>query len=102
MSYKTAPLTENSTYKLLINEQGKINYKGQELVNQNGIHQLALVLSKNKLTFPQLAFLDSNGNLVMNVPQYFSKTKINPVLDYFIEEGYLKGTYGDWLQAKKH
>lgn len=88
--------------KLLINEQGKINYKGQELVNQNGIHQLALVLSKNKLTFPQLAFLDSNGNLVMNVPQYFSKTKINPVLDYFIDEGYLKGTYGDWLQAKKH
>ena len=88
--------------KLAINEKGKINYQGQELVNQNGIHQLALALSNNKLTFPHFAFLDSNGRIVMNVPQYFSKTKINPVIDYFTEDGYLKGTYGDWLQSKKN
>ncbi len=88
--------------KLMINEQKVIKYKGRELVNQNGIHQLALGLSKNQLSFPNYAFLDSDGNLVMNVPQYFSKTQIDPVLDYFIDEGYLKGTYSDWLKTKKN
>lgn len=87
--------------KLFINNPETINYKEQEFKNVNGVHQLALALAKNKLTFPHVAFLDSDGNLVMNVPQYFAKTEINPVLDYFIEEGYLKANYGDWLKSKK-
>ena len=88
--------------KFMINEKKTIKYKGRELINQNGIHQLALGLSKNQLSFPNYAFLDSDGNLVMSVPQYFSKTQIDPVLDYFIDEGYLKGTYSDWLKTKKN
>ena len=88
--------------KFMINENKTIKYKGREFVNQNGIHQLALGLSKNKLSFPHYAFLDSEGNLVMNVPQYFNKNEINPVLDYFIDEGYLKSTYSDWLKSKKN
>ena len=88
--------------KFMINESKTINYKGKEFINQNGIHQLALGLSKNQLSFPHYAFLDSEGNLVMNVPQYFSKKQIDPVLDYFIDEGYLKATYSDWLKSKKN
>ncbi|MFL2582526.1 MAG: DUF255 domain-containing protein [Flavobacteriales bacterium] len=88
--------------KFMINEKKTIKYKGRELINQNGIHQLALGLSKNQLSFPNYAFLDSDGNLVMSVPQYFSKNQIDPVLDYFIDEGYLKGTYSDWLKTKKN
>ena len=86
----------------MINEKKTIKYKGREFINQNGVHQLALGLSKNQLSFPNYAFLDSDGNLVMSVPQYFGKTQIDPVLDYFIDEGYLKGTYGDWLKTKKN
>ena len=48
-----------------------------------------------------IAFLDKNGQLIMKVPQYFGKKEINPVLDYLIEEGYLKARYSDWLNAKK-
>ena len=88
--------------KFMINEKKTIKYKGREFINQNGVHQLALGLSKNQLSFPNYAFLDSDGNLVMSVPQYFGKTQIDPVLDYFIDEGYLKGTYGDWLKTKKN
>ncbi len=88
--------------KLLFNEKKTINYKGREFVNQNGIHQLALGLSKNQLSFPYYAFLDSNGNLVMNASRYFGKTQIDPVLDFFLDEGYLKGTYSDWLKTKKN
>ena len=86
----------------MINESKTINYNGKEFINQNGIHQLALGLSKNQLSFPHYAFLDSEGNLVMNVPQYFNKNEINPVLDYFIDEGYLKATYSDWLNTQKN
>lgn len=88
--------------KFMINESKTINYKGKEFINQNGIHQLALGLSKNQLSFPHYAFLDSEGNLVMNVPQYFNKNEIDPVLDYFIDEGYLRATYSDWLKSKKN
>tara|TARA_B100000674_G_scaffold207439_1_gene169590 strand:+ start:3234 stop:4700 length:1467 start_codon:yes stop_codon:yes gene_type:complete len=87
--------------KFMIDEKKAINYKGRELINENGIHQLALGLSKNQLSFPHYAFLDSDGNLVMSVPQYFGKTQIDPVLDYFIDEGYLRSTYSDWLKTKK-
>jgi thioredoxin-related protein len=86
----------------MINESKTINYQGTEFTNKNGIHQLALGLSKNQLSFPHYAFLDSDGNLVMNVPQYFSKKQIDPVLDYFADEGYLKGTYSDWLKTRKN
>jgi thioredoxin-related protein len=88
--------------KFMINESKTINYQGTEFTNKNGIHQLALGLSKNQLSFPHYAFLDSDGNLVMNVPQYFSKKQIDPVLDYFVDEGYLKGTYSDWLKTRKN
>ena len=87
--------------KFFINEQGTITHNGQEFKFENGVHQFAFYLSRNKLSFPNIAFLDEKGNLVMNVPQYFKRTQMNPVLDYFIEEGYLKGTYGDWLKTKK-
>ena len=86
--------------KFMINESKTITYKGKEFINQNGIHQLAVGLSKNQLSFPHYAFLDSEGNLVMNVPQYFNKNEIDPVLDYFIDEGYLRASYSDWLKSK--
>lgn len=87
--------------KLIMTDQGVINYKGKPLKNVNGIHQLAMVLSQNKLEFPAFAILDSDGNLVSKVPQYFFKTEVNPVIDFFIEEGYRNGTYADWLKTKK-
>lgn len=87
--------------KFMITDQEVISYKGQELKNEKGVHQLAMVLSQNKLQFPMFAILDANGNLITKVPQYFFKTEVNPVLDFFIEEGYRNGTYADWLKAKK-
>ncbi len=90
-----------NSVKFIITEQGTINYNGQELKNVGGIHQLAMVLSQNQLQFPMFAILDSDGNLITKVPQYFFKTEVNPVLDFFIEEGYRNGTYTDWIKTKK-
>ena len=73
--------------KLAVNSNEIINYFDKEYKNENGIHDLIYVLSQNQLVFPQFAFLDQNGKLIMKVPQYFGKTEINPVLDYFIDEG---------------
>ena len=87
--------------KLAINSEEIVTYFDKEYKNVNGIHDLAYMLSQNQLIFPQFVFLDENGRLIMKVPQYFGKTEIDPVLDYFIEEGYLNAVYGDWLKAKK-
>ena len=87
--------------KLAVNSNEVITYFDKEYKNVSGIHNLVYLLSQNQLVFPQFVFLDKNGKLIMKVPQYFGKTEIDPVLDYFIEEGYLSTNYGDWLKAKK-
>jgi thioredoxin-related protein len=101
------PITANKinsnlhAVKLAINSEEIVTYFDKEYKNVNGIHDLAYMLSQNQLIFPQFVFLDENGRLIMKVPQYFGKTEIDPVLDYFIEEGYLNAVYGDWLKTKK-
>jgi thioredoxin-related protein len=86
--------------KLNVNETRDITYNGQTLKNVNGVHQLSLALMQNKVSFPTHSFLDSEGNLIMRVPQFFTPKLIDPVLDYFIEEGYKTGNFGDWQKAK--
>tara|TARA_B110000211_G_C13981525_1_gene509626 strand:- start:535 stop:1149 length:615 start_codon:yes stop_codon:yes gene_type:complete len=86
--------------KLDVNETASINYIGQVLKNVNGVHQLSLALMQNKISFPTHSFLDSEGNLIMRVPQFFAPKLIDPVLDYFIDEGYKTGNFGDWQKAK--
>lgn len=86
--------------KLDISEVRDIKYKGQVLKNVNGVHQLSLALMQNNISFPTHSFLDSEGNLIMRVPQFFTPSEIDPVLDYFIEEGYKTGNFGDWQKAR--
>ena len=86
--------------KFLISDTVSYKHLGALYKNVNGINQLAFYLTKNQLSFPNFSFLDSQGNLITNVPQYFAETQINPVLDYFTEEGYKKSTYGDWLRNR--
>lgn len=86
--------------KFLINDTVSYNHLGALYKNVNGINQLAFYLTKNQLSFPNFSFLDSQGNVITNVPQYFAETQINPVLDYFTEEAYKKSTYGDWLKNR--
>lgn len=101
------PITANKinknfhAVKLYINDTSTFEYKGNLYKNIQGYNQLALSLARNNLKFPQYAFLDEQGNLVMNVPQYFGPNEINNVLDYFIEEAYKTVSYPDWLKARK-
>jgi len=86
--------------KLNANEKTPIKYRDQTLVNVNGVHQLSIALMQNSVSFPTHSFLDNEGNLIMRVPQFFAPKSIDPVLDYFIEEGYKAGNFGDWQKAK--
>jgi len=86
--------------KLNANEKTPIKYRDQTLVNVNGVHQLSIALMQNSVSFPTHSFLDNEGNLIMRVPQFFAPKSIDPVLDYFIEEGYKTGNFGDWQKAK--
>ena len=86
--------------KLHVNEKNPIKYRDQILVNVNGVHQLSMALMQDNASFPTHSFLDNEGNLIMRVPQFFAPKSIDPVLDYFIEEGYKTGNFGDWQKAK--
>lgn len=87
--------------KLYINDTSSFTYQGKVYKNVQGYNQLAVALARNNLKFPQYAFLDEKGNLVMNVPQYFGPNEINGVLDYFIEEAYKTVSYPDWIKGRK-
>lgn len=86
---------------LSIYEAREIMYKGKVLKNVGGVHQLPQALLQNQFTFPTISFLDTSGNLIMKVPQYFEPGKIDPVFQYFIEEGYKTGTFAEWKKAKE-
>lgn len=86
--------------RFLVSDTASYKHLGAIYKNVNGINQLAFYLTKNKLSFPNFSFLDSQGNLITNVPQYFAENQINPVLDYFTEEGFKKSAYGDWLKNR--
>lgn len=87
--------------KLYINEQNDITYKGKTYKFENGAHQLAIALMSNNIRFPNFSFLDNNGNLVMNVPQYFESNQMIPVFDYFNEKAYTKFPYQEWLKNRR-
>lgn len=87
--------------KFNIFEKRSIQHNGNEYKNIEGVHQLAMVLMQNKPAFPSMSFLDSKGDLIMRVPQFFEPKLVDPVLQYFIEEGYKKGTFGEWKTAKE-
>lgn len=87
--------------KLYLNDQNTISYKGKDYAFENGVHQLALLLMNNNFRFPHFAFLNEEGNLVMNVPQYFEGDKMLPVLDYFNESGYLQAPFQEWLKNRE-
>lgn len=100
---KTAKMINKNFHavKLSATETREIMYKGQKLKNIGGIHQLAFALMQQNIAFPTHSFLDSNGDLIMRVPQFFEPGTMIPVLEYFIAEGYRVGTFTDWNNSQE-
>ena len=72
-----------------------INYQGKEYKfipsGRRGYHELAASLLNGRLSYPTVAFLDEEANLLTSVPGYRGPQQMEPLLVYF-GEGHYKET----------
>lgn len=78
----------NAEYKQDIILKGKV-YQYTRYGNR-GYHQLATTLLQNKLSFPSLAFLDEDLNLIQAIPGYQDDWFFLMISTYFAENAHKK------------
>jgi thioredoxin-related protein len=92
-------------------------YLGDTLVNTNtgrrGAHQLTMILTNKRPSYPTLSYLDERGHLISPVPGYKSVNDIEPFLVFFTENVFrtsdfnsfqenFRKTFTDSLNYLKH
>ncbi len=69
-----------------------ITFQGYEFKNEGtgrrSPHQLAAALLQGKMSYPSIAYLDGENQLLTAVPGYYTPKQIEPILVYFAEEHY--------------
>ncbi|MDD3634996.1 MAG: DUF255 domain-containing protein [Bacteroidales bacterium] len=64
-------------------------------------HQLAAALLQGKMSYPSVAYLDENNQLLTAVPGYYSPAQIEPILVFFAEDHYKTKTWEVFNQSFK-
>lgn len=65
---------------------------------RRSMHDLAVALLQGKMSFPSVAYLDENNQLLTAVPGYLTPVQIEPILVFFGEDHY-KGK--NWEEFQK-
>jgi len=78
-------------YPVKFNAESKepITFRGTKFENKgNGRrnpHELAVALLQGKMSYPSIAYLDENNQLLTSVPGYLTPSQIEPILVFFGE-----------------
>lgn len=60
---------------------GGKKYKYLEDVSQNGVNELALYLTNNRMSLPSTAFIDKKTKVISTIPGYIEKNKMFVLLN---------------------
>lgn len=99
-------LNENF-YPVKFNAESKepITFQGITFENRGqgrrSPHDLAAALLQGKMSYPSVAYLDENNQLLTAVPGYYSPTQIEPILVFFAEDHYKTKTWDVFNQSFK-
>ncbi|MGF1532770.1 MAG: thioredoxin family protein [Bernardetiaceae bacterium] len=63
---------------------------------RRGYHEFAAALLQNKLSYPTVAFLDENLQLIQPIPGYMEPKQFDPILKYFGESHYRTTSWTDF------
>jgi thioredoxin-related protein len=77
------PIKLNSSQK----ENIKIGNKTYSF-DASGQHSLAIMLTEGRLTFPSIAFLDKDFNLIQSIGQYQEPESLEAMACFFLEDHY--------------
>ena len=64
-----------------------------------GYHELAAALLNNQLSYPSMAYLDENLQLLGAIPGFRQAKDLEPILKYIREDVYKKMAYDKFLQT---
>jgi len=80
-----------------------IEFAGNTFVNEGGgprnPHQLAVALLQGKMSYPSVAYMNEDLQLLTSVPGYFTPDKLEPILSYFAKDNYKSMGWTDFQAA---
>lgn len=84
----------------------EITFRGKTFVKSGdrsrSPHQLAIALLQGKMSYPSVAYLDENNQLITTVPGYYSPKDIEPILKFFVEDAYKNQSFQDFKNNYSH
>jgi thioredoxin-related protein len=82
-----------------------ISFKGKQFINVGGKsrspHQLAVALLQGKMSYPSVAYLNEENQFITTVPGYYSPERLEPVLNFFAEDAFLRQSFQDYVSQQK-
>ena len=82
-----------------------IEFAGNTFVNEGGAprnpHQLAIALLQGKMSYPSVAYMNEDLQLLTAVPGYYTPDQIEPILNYFASDHYKNMAWTDFQASFK-
>lgn len=77
-----------------------IEFGGNTFVNEGGQprnpHQLAVALLQGRMSYPSVAYMNEDLQLLTSVPGYYTPDKLEPILSYFANDHYKSIGWADF------
>jgi len=77
-----------------------ISFAGQQFINEGqrsrSPHQLAVALLQGKMSYPSIAYLNEDNQLLTAVPGYYTPDKLEPILVFFAEDAFKTESFEDF------
>ena len=77
-----------------------IRFAGRQFINDGNRsrspHQLAVALLQGKMSYPSVAYLNEQNQLLTAVPGYYTPDKLEPILLFFAEDAFKTQSFEDY------
>jgi len=94
--------TEYYAVKFNAETRDTITFGGKQFINEgaNGRspHQLAIALLQGRMSYPSVAYLNEQNQLLTAVPGYMTPEGIEPILRFFADDAYKNLSFEDYTK----
>lgn len=68
---------------------------------RRGVHELAVALTNNQLSYPTTVFMDEEFRIIQPIPGYMKVKDLQPILAYFGENAYTDTSWDEFRKEYK-
>jgi thioredoxin-related protein len=97
-----AKILNENYYPVKLNSEttDTIHFNGYTFINEGtgrrSAHQFSIALLQGKMSYPSIAYMSENLQMITVVPGYMTPEAIEPVLKFIAENHYLKTSYDEF------